>query len=118
MFYLLFSCIQFISFGIFILYIYLSLISNARLRYVFSSKLVFQDRTAHLHQLHHQCSNVSHISHLTFILLQDYLINCMLDYSIVILLYSKLFLVAGSCLQSLVRPPLAYLVTIYPMALN
>ena len=52
----------------------------------------YQACTYYLYQLHHQCSNVFHLSHLIFVLLRDDILNCMLDYIILLFLSSKLFL--------------------------
>ena len=48
----------------FISYIYLSLLSNARLHYFSHQDSFYQACTARLHQLYHQCSNEFHLSHL------------------------------------------------------
>ena len=53
-----------------------------------------------------------------FFLLQDDLITLLLDYSIVLWLSSKLFLIAGSYMRSLIDPPLAYLEPKSPKTLN
>ena len=52
----------------------------------------YQSRTACLHWLHHQCSYLFHFSHLICFLLQDNLIKCMLEYSIVLFLSSNFLL--------------------------
>ena len=61
-----FSIIQLTPLGLFISYKFLSYLSHALLNHSFSSRIIFQSRTAHLYRLHYQCSDMCPSLTLTF----------------------------------------------------